>query len=514
MKKMKKIFALLIAVVMVFGMSTMVSAAPQGQGTVTVSNATSGQTYTAYKVFNAVYADTSDPSKGVNYTVPAALESQVTAPFSVGTAVASNGEKIVTVASGTADADILAWVKANYTKFDSTGTVLTYNSANGTAGATLDYGYYYVTSGLGSVITIDSVDSAVTIVDKNESQPTAPAKVITAEDSSVIASLDQTDISVDANDAAVGSVESFKVEFNATNWVQAEESDTTAGTGTGTKTKVTSWNFTDTPTGLNIDASTVKITVNGTIVYENGVSKDTTNVTTVTGGGTSALTIAIPFTNANGGSLYATQTAGSEYIPVVITYDATVTSAAATALAVNNIDVKYNNTTSTGTDTTTTTTYKFQIDKTKNDYTALLGAKFQLYASDGTTLLKFDKSGTTYTFNASGSVDTIDLTENATAVIQGLDKAAYVLKETQAPSGYNKAEDKNIAATALVAANGTITDETGIQNDSGVVTVVNETGSILPSTGGMGTKLFYIIGAILVVGAGVILVARRRTKKD
>ena len=514
---MKKIVALLIAMVMVLGISTSVFAAPQEQGTLTISNAMKGQTYTAYRVFNAVYTDTSDISEGVVYTVPSSLESKVTSPFSVGTAVASNGEKIVELASNTTDAAVLAWVKANYSEFDSNGTQLDYSDIDGTASAQLDYGYYYVTSSLGSVITIDSLNSAVTIVDKNESQPVGPTKSITAEDSSIETSLDQANVNLSDNKAAVGSVESFKVTFDATNWVESEESDTTAGTGTGTKTKVTVWNFTDTATGLNIDVNTLKITVNGTTIYASGTSVDTVNATTVAGGGENPLTIAIPWVNSTGASLYATQNSGSALIPVVVTYDATVTSAAATVVAPNNVEVKYNDTTKVGnTATTNTYTYKFQIDKIKNeanDYEALTGAKFQLYSAGG-TLLKFDQSGTIYTFNASGSVDTIDLTENATAVIQGLDYASYTLKETQAPNGYNKAADTTIEATDLVRVDGTITDENGIDSDSGVVNVINETGTELPSTGGMGTTVLYIIGAILVVGAAVILIARRRTNKE
>ena len=179
--------------------------------------------------------------------------------------------------------------------------------------------------------------------------------------------------------------------------------------------------------------------------------------------------------------------------------------------------MKYNTDTPLGTATTTTNTYKFQLDKTKNaekDYAELTGAKFQLYAIDGTTLLKFAVNGTTYTYDAEGTVDTIDMTSTAKVIIQGLDKAEYVLKETQAPSGYNKAEDVTIKDSTLVIATGTITDNTGVDSDTGVVTVVNEAGTELPSTGGIGTTIFYIVGSILVLGAAVILITRRRMNHE
>lgn len=513
MNSVKKVLALALVAVMMLALSVSAFA---DTGTLTVSNAMKGQTYKAYKIFSAVYADVTDPSKGVTYTVPSALESAVTSPFSVSTVVASNGEKVVTLADGTAEADVLAWVKANYSRFDSTGTELTYSEVNGTASATLDHGYYYITSGLGSVITIDSLNNAVTVVDKNEAKPNGPIKTIEAQDSSIIASLDNVeDTNKKYNYAAVGSVETFQVTFNATNWVQIADSDTTPDSGSAdNNVKVTEWNFTDSPTGLNIDASTVKITVNGTTIYENSSSVDTTNVTAVSGGGDSPLSITIPWVNAGGASLYATTTAGSALIPVVVTYNATVTSAAATAVAPNNVDVKYNTNTSLGTDSTKTYTYKFQIDKTDKDYNVLVGAKFQLYASDGSTLLRFDQNGTTYTYNSTGSVDTIDMTSNAVALIQGLDQDTYVLKETQAPSGYNVAEDTKIAKEVLKKVDETITDNTGVESDEGVVTVVNNVGAELPSTGGVGTTIFYVVGALLVVGAGVVLVTRRKVDSD
>ena len=49
-------------------------------------------------------------------------------------------------------------------------------------------------------------------------------------------------------------------------------------------------------------------------------------------------------------------------------------------------------------------------------------------------------------------------------------------------------------------------------DDTSVVDVENETGAELPSTGGIGTTIFYVVGAVLVIGAGVLLVSRRRMR--
>ena len=116
--------------------------------------------------------------------------------------------------------------------------------------------------------------------------------------------------------------------------------------------------------------------------------------------------------------------------------------------------------------------------------------------------------------------------------IAGLDDGTYFLREIQAPNGYNLLEeDVKLVITAetsnvqnwagepdqaLTALNISVNDgvaqdgvlDTGIVN----VTVRNNQGATLPETGGMGTTLFYIIGGLLVVGAGILLVVRIRMK--
>ena len=122
--------------------------------------------------------------------------------------------------------------------------------------------------------------------------------------------------------------------------------------------------------------------------------------------------------------------------------------------------------------------------------------------------------------------------ENGLFNIAGLDDGTYFLREIQAPNGYNLLEnDVKLVITATTANgqdwNGNAADalrgltiavndgepqpgntETGIVE----VTVENNRGATLPETGGMGTTLFYIIGGLLVVGAGILLVVRIRMK--
>ena len=99
------------------------------------------------------------------------------------------------------------------------------------------------------------------------------------------------------------------------------------------------------------------------------------------------------------------------------------------------------------------------------------------------------------------------MTTEASNVIAftGLADGSYTLIEKTVPAGYNKAKDETftIVAHNYEAAN-------LIQ----AATVINKAGSLLPSTGGMGTTLFYIIGSILVVGAAILLVAKKRMSDD
>ena len=96
---------------------------------------------------------------------------------------------------------------------------------------------------------------------------------------------------------------------------------------------------------------------------------------------------------------------------------------------------------------------------------------------------------------------------NGKIQIDGLDADTYYLREVKAPNGYNKLSS-DILATVIGAttnADGSTSSYTTV-----VAKINNQSGTELPSTGGMGTTVFYVVGGILVVGAVVLLVARKR----
>lgn len=148
--------------------------------------------------------------------------------------------------------------------------------------------------------------------------------------------------------------------------------------------------------------------------------------------------------------------------------------------------------------------YKITLTKkgTNNSGTVdhLAGAKFVLSKTESgtTTYATLSGSDPTYTITGwvatQGAADTIT-TQNTDIEFKGLGDGQYSLIETDAPAGY------------LVAAAEDITISTANAN----VTVTNTTGNKLPETGGMGTTVFYAVGGILVLGALVVLLMKKRT---
>lgn len=147
----------------------------------------------------------------------------------------------------------------------------------------------------------------------------------------------------------------------------------------------------------------------------------------------------------------------------------------------------------------------------------LAGAKFILCTSDDkANKIKFskatDKDGNeianTYIFDPDGTIEEFTTDDTGKITLEGLDSVndAYYLFETAAPLGYNLV---NGATKVAIDSDGKVYKNRTEATDK-VIKVVNNSGTVLPSTGGMGTTIFYIIGGILVAAAVVLLVTKKR----
>lgn len=212
---------------------------------------------------------------------------------------------------------------------------------------------------------------------------------------------------------------------------------------------------------------------------------------------------------------------------IIISYGAKLTETATTGNVGNSnkVIVHYSNNPNDSTSLGATAekevkvfTYKLEIKKTDQDSTPLKGAEFSLYKEDGITTIKENipaaQTGTDYI-----------------ADFSGLDSGTYVLKETKTPSGYNTilpikfavASTLNSTTLSLESLSATSTTEAGYTTatfttvnglgskpDYLSTVVVNNKGAILPSTGGIGTTIFYVAGGALVAGAVVLLVLKKK----
>lgn len=154
------------------------------------------------------------------------------------------------------------------------------------------------------------------------------------------------------------------------------------------------------------------------------------------------------------------------------------------------------------------------VDKVDGDGNPLAGAEFTLYPTNESGD-KIENEGILLTTNKDGTVFSTKKLESGT----------YILAETKAPSGYNKIDDIKIVidadtteTTGSEAGTLTITinADSGFTNNGGIITsiIANLKGTQLPETGGIGTTIFYIVGGVLVVGAVVLLITKRRTSVD
>ena len=510
MKKMRKIFALLIAMVMVLGMSTAVFAA--GTPSITINPNNDDQstesvaiTYTYYKILTAsidtdptVGSDGSTTADGkVAYYVENQDQATALSGLKVGTAADAPAMFTVTQVPGqqkwyveladsatTAEQIIAAFDNAT---FLANFTEQTYTKDANTASAVLPNvtaGYYFIKSSLGTKAAVQTL-SPVTINEKN-SYPGIVKEFGTA-------GTDTTN-----NLAGIGDTISYKVEVTIPESVAEKEIKVV-----DTITDGLTLNTTATVTGAVADPAYTSATFVQTGTNAAVVDDPATTDVDETKKGSKEYTITIP----------AATVIANKGKTLTFTYTATVNTAAVVLDPESNTaHLEYDQFVTVDTEPVETKTLAFDIQKVDGtDHTTVLtGAEFKLYdALTGGNEIKVVALNPATTTLTDGTVvnmyrlatadETGVVIQGGTARIEGLNDKTYYLEETKAPTGYNKLTER-VAITASESTSTTTID----------VKIDNNKGTQLPSTGGIGTTIFYVVGALLIVGAGIIMVTRRR----
>ena len=202
---------------------------------------------------------------------------------------------------------------------------------------------------------------------------------------------------------------------------------------------------------------------------------------------------------------------------LIVMYSATLTEKAVIGGTGNTNEtyLKYGVSSESNHSTTTTYTFGIPVLKYTGDVSKpLAGAKFKLYTdsncNEESTALKFNLNNNKYRYDSTNGKTVLTSLETTGRIdIEGLEAGTYYLKEIEAPKGYNLLKNP---VTIKIDSEGKIFVNNSTTENTGDVKVENKSGTVLPSTGGTGTTMIYLIGGALVLGSGVVLATKRRVK--
>ena len=493
MKKMKKIMALVLSFMMVVAMSVATFAGEGGSSntyTITIDNGSENvkHTYEAYQIFTGT------------------LNEGVLSSIQWGSGVTKAGQTLLGDAAAKAktltdasDAAAFAKEVADYLQnpMSSTEVRSPYTISGLTAG------YYLVKDANGSLNSEqDSYTSYIMKVVEN----------VTAKPKSDIPSFEKK--LKDTNDTT----------GNTTGWQDSADYDIGDKIPFKLEGTVAS-NYADYETyyfafhdieeeSLTFDASTVKVFVDG-IVINSGYE--------VVSNPTDGCTFEVKFADLK---KIASVKGGSK---ITVEYESTLNDKAVLGSQgnVNKAKLEFSNNPNdsqdganspkgeTPWDNVIVFTYKVVINKVTSNGASLKGAEFKLE--------KILAGGTTK------EVAVVKTNDGTTFTFSGLDDGDYILTETVTPAQYNTISpitftvnadhtitwdgtNRDAVLTNLTGtkATGEITFTENVADGSLSADVVNNKGSELPTTGGMGTTIFYVVGSILVLGAAILLITKKR----
>lgn len=502
MKSIKRIIALLLTAVMTMTMSVTAFAADSGCSlTVNVKGGQDlkGQTINLYKLFD-VTTSQSGETKNYAYTVNNTYKEKLATTLSI--ADTSKNEEFVKKVGALKD------TKGAVQKF-----------ANDFTAATL-------TSNLEATATSNKITESKTAFEFNKLKPGYYLVYVTGgkEIQSSLVTVEE------------GKTNTINLKTEAPSITKRAEQDTVS---IGQVVKYTVTGSVPDTTGYEQYVYKIQDTLSKGLDFVNdkngtATSEGKVNVTVafkeagVTAGGTTPTTATLDTTNKTMSLdlsvwVRANQTnKGKEF---TVTYYAKVNKEAVVTEK-NSATLEYGNnpgdTTTTKPSEVKTPTYALDINKTKAGTDArLAGAKFKLYkdsTNSEANVVKVEGTNGNYVVDPTSdntvfeSVASID-DKNYNLHVNGLAAGTYYLVETEAPAGFNKLTDPikvNIAKSATGDVNDWTLSKNDDKEDDKIIDVENSTGSILPSTGGMGTIAFTVVAALLVLGVAVSFIRDRK----
>ena len=459
MKSIKKLICMLFMLVL-----SVVNVSAAEKGTITINKAIVNESYNIYKVLDLETYD--KVNNHYIYRAASGWETFLDGATDYLEARNENGDKYYVWKDGVdkSRAKEFAEKAYKYAKDNITPTMTKKATSTSVVFDNLDLGYYLVDSSVGALLHLTTTNPTATVNEKNTLNPNVDKNVLE----------NSTGVYGKENDDMIGSTINYK-------------STITTGAGYGSYVL-----YDKMDKGLTFNVNSVIVKIGDDVVDVNNYEVKT-NVTDYT--------FVIEF-NDEFILKQPKNTNIDVYYTATLNKDATIEGDG----NINETFLKYGNNITTDKKKTITYTYAFEIIKTNKEGVELTGAEFILLDKLGNEIKVILKDEETKTYRiATGNEIGVNI-KAGKATIEGLDKDSYKLKEVVSPEGYNK-----LTSPVEFSVNGK-TNVTIIERTR--VNVINYTGSELPETGGIGTKLFITSGLSLVLICGLVLVTKLRLYKN